>query len=195
MPRTRLRAALLVVVAAALAGIGWQVSRTVGSRRARTLADLGSDFLPTVAQHIRSFRRVKVEKGRTLWEITARDAQYFDKQNEIVVREPQMTFYLADGQRRAHVSGSEGRLVLAGRELRSLTLRGDVTVKLDDLEVQTGEATYDRARDLITSPGPVRLRGRTLDVSGRGMEVDVTPQHVRLLDEVRTVLRSDAATS
>ena len=151
MPRTRLRAALLVVVAAALAGIGWEVSRTVGSRHARTLADLGSDFLPTVAQHIRSFRRVKVEKGRTLWEITARDAQYFDKQDEIVVREPQMTFYLADGQRRAHVSGSEGRLVLAGRELRSLTLRGDVTVKLDDLEVQTGEATYDRARDLITS--------------------------------------------
>ena len=106
-----------------------------------------------------------------------------------------MTFYLADGQRRAHVSGLEGRLVLAGRELRSLTLRGDVTVKLDDLEVQTGEATYDRARDLITSPGPVRLRGRTLDVSGRGMEVDVTPQHVRLLEEVRTILRSNASSS
>jgi len=164
-------------------------------RAIRTLADLGSDFLPTVAQHIRSFRRVKVERGRTLWEITARDAQYFDKQDEIVVREPQMTFYLADGQRRARVSGLEGRLVLAGHELRSLTLRGDVTVKLDDLEVQTGEATYDRARDLITSPGPVRLHGRTLDVSGRGMEVDVTPQHVRLLDEVRTVLRSNAASS
>src|SRR5437867_7248372 len=75
MRRTRLRAGLLVVVAAALAGIGYEVSRTVGAHRARTLADLGSDFLPTVAQHIRSFRRIKVEKGRTLWEITARDAQ------------------------------------------------------------------------------------------------------------------------
>jgi len=195
MPRTRLRAAMLVVVAAALAGIGWEVSRTVGSRRARTLADLGSDFLPTVAQHIRSFRRVKVEKGRTVWEITARDAQYFDKQDEIVVREPQITFYLADGVRRAHISGAEGRLALAGRELRSLTLRGSVTVRLDDLQIETGEATYDRARDLITSPGEVTMHGRTLHVSGRGMEVQVTPQHVRLLDDVHTTLRSDAAPS
>jgi len=195
MRRTRLRAGLLVVVAAALGGIGYEVSRTVGAHRARTLADLGSDFLPTVAQHIRSFRRIKVEKGRTLWEITARDAQYFDKQDEIVVREPQITFYLADGVRRAHVSGAEGRLVLAGRELKTFTLRGGVTVRLDDLEVETGEATYDRARDLITSPGPVRMRGRTLDVSGRGMEVQVTPQHVRLLEDVHTTVRSDAAPS
>src|SRR5437773_12361272 len=118
MRRTRLRAGLLVVVAAALAGIGYEVSRTVGAHRARTLADVGSDFLPTVAQHIRSFRRVKVEKGRTLWEITARDAQYFDKQNEIVVREPQMTVYLADGQRRPHVTGSRCVAGAAGRELR-----------------------------------------------------------------------------
>jgi LPS export ABC transporter protein LptC len=195
MRRTRLRAGLLVVVAAALGGIGYEVSRTVGAHRARTLADLGSDFLPTVAQHIRSFRRIKVEKGRTLWEITARDAQYFDKQDEIIVREPQITFYLADGVRRAHVSGAEGRLVLAGRELKTFTLRGGVTVRLDDLEVETGEATYDRARDLITSPGPVRMRGRTLDVSGRGMEVQVTPQHVRLLEDVHTTVRSDAAPS
>src|SRR2546427_11879688 len=146
MRRTRLRAGLLAVVAAALVGLGYEGSRPVGARRARTLAALGSDFLPAVAQHIRSFRRTKVEKGRTLWEITARDAQYFDKQDEIVVREPQITFYLADGERRAHVSGAEGRLGLAGRELRTLTLRGGVTVRLDDLALGTGEAAYARAR-------------------------------------------------
>ena len=112
-----------------------------------------------------------------------------------MVREPQMTLYLADGERRAHVSGAEGRLVLVGRELRALTLRGGVTVRLDDLELETGEATYDRARDLITSPGPVRMHGRTLDVSGRGMEIDVAPQHVRLLEDVHTTVRSDAAPS
>src|SRR5437016_5810265 len=118
MRRTRLRAGLLVVVAAALAGIGYEVSRTVGARRARTLADLGSDFLPTVAQHIRSFRRIKVEKGRTLWEITARDAHYYDKQDEIVVREPQMTLDLADSERRAHVSGTERRGIFCRRSPR-----------------------------------------------------------------------------
>ena len=39
------------------------------------------------------------------------------------------------------------------------------------------------------------MRGRTLDVSGRGMEVQVAPQHVRLLEDVHTTLRSNAAPS
>ena len=44
------------------------------------------ELLPQVAQHIRNFRRVKVKDGRTIWEITAADAQYFEHQREIVVQ-------------------------------------------------------------------------------------------------------------
>ena len=50
MRRTRLRAALLVVVSAALAGIGYLVSRNMIARRVRGLEALGKDFLPEVAQ-------------------------------------------------------------------------------------------------------------------------------------------------
>jgi LPS export ABC transporter protein LptC len=195
MRRTRLRAALLIVVAAALGGIAYLTSRSVTARQALALKELGKDLLPQVAQRIQNFRRVKVENGRTRWEITAKDAQYFEHEGLIVVLEPRMTFFLDEGQREAHVSGAEGRIALDGREVRSLTLRGAVAVRLDDLELETEEATYDRARDLITSPALVTIRGRTLQLSGRGMEVEVGPQHVRLLDDVHTTLRTDAARS
>ena len=56
-------------------------------------------------------------------------------------------------------------------------------------------ATYERERDLITAPGPVVIKGRDLDVHAQGMEVDVTPQRIRLLDAVHTVLRSHAEKS
>lgn len=191
MRRSRLRAALLVVVAAALAGIGWQVSRSVSSRRTHTLADLG-DFLPQAAQRIQNFRRAKVEKGRTVWEITADDAQYFEDESAIVVVQPMLRVFLREDGRAVTVRGAEGRLTLDGRELAAVTLRGGVTVQLDDLELQTAEATYDHARDLITSPGEVTVHGRTVDLRGRGMEVSVGPQQVRLLGDVHTVLRSDA---
>ena len=190
MQRTRLRAALLVVVAAALVGIGYQVSRSIRMLQPHTLSELGADFLPDVAQHIRSFRRVKVENGRPVWEITAEDAQLFDGTGEIVVREPRMTFHLKDGNRRAQVAGTEGRLTLDGRDLKRITLRGQVVVKIDDLEMHTDEATYDRARDLISAPGAVTVRGNTLDVKGLGMEVRVAPQQIRLLEDVHTVMRA-----
>jgi len=197
MRRTRLRAALLIVVGAALAGIGYLVSRNVLARRVSTVAELGRDFLPQVAQRIQNFHRVKMERGRMAWEITAKDARYFSQENQIVVVHPQMTFFLKEDGRTAHVTGTEGRITLEGQghDVRMLTLRGAVVVQLDDLELQTDEATYERERDLITAPGVVTVRGRTLDVRGRGMEVDVGPQHVRLLDDVHTVVHRNAAPS
>src|SRR5713101_3332301 len=139
MRRTRLRTALLIVVGAALGGIGYLVSRNVVAHRAHPLEELGRDFLPQVAQRIQNFRRVKVEHGRMMWEITATDAQFFEKENQIVVLEPRVTFYLKDEGRQAHLRGSEGRITLEGREMRVLTLRGSVVVQLDDMELQTEE--------------------------------------------------------
>ena len=195
MRRTRLRAALLLVVAAALGEIGYLVSRNVAARRTDPLRALGQDLLPQVAQRIQNFRRVKTKNGRTVWEITAKEAQYFESAHQIVVREPHVTLYLDEGARQVHIAGAEGRVRLDGQELQGLTLRGAVAVQLDDLVLETDEATYDREHDLLTAPGPVTVRGRTLDVSGRGMEVDVGPQRVRLREAVRTVVHSDAAAS
>jgi LPS export ABC transporter protein LptC len=185
---------LLLVVVGAAGGIGYLVSRSVVARRIDPLRELGEDFLPQVAQRIQNFRRVKVEKGRTVWQITAKDAQFFEQTGEIVVRDPEMIFYLADG-REVHIAGAEGRLVLDGRELQTLTLRGNVAVRLDDLEMRTEVATYDHGKDLITSPAPVTVRGRTLEVRGTGMEVEVGPQHMRLLSDVHTVVRANATPS
>jgi LPS export ABC transporter protein LptC len=194
MRRTRLRAAMLAIVAAALAGIGYQVARSMQGRRPATLRDLGADFLPEAAQRIRNFHRVKTEHGRTVWEITAEDARLFEQSGEVVVREPRMTFHLQDGERQARIAGAEGRLLLdGGRELRRITLRGKVVLQIDDIEVTTEEATYDRAHDRITAPGDVTVHGAAIAVRGRGMEVDVAPQLVRLLEDVETVLRSHAA--
>jgi len=186
--------ALLAVVAAALGGIGLATWQNVRARQPRTVADLGADFLPDVAQHIRSFRRVKLKDGKAVWEVKAEDAQYFDD-GQIVVRKPQVTFYLDEGRRRAELVGAEGRLTLDGKELAAVTLEGEVVLTIDDLEFRTDVAHYDHGADRIAAPGIVTIHGKTLDVRGHGLEVDVTPRRVRLLGDVHTVLRSDAATS
>ncbi len=195
MRRKRVRTALLIVVSAALGGIGYLVSRNVVAHRAHPLEELGRDFLPQVAQRIQNFRRVKVEHGRMMWEITARDAQFFEQENQIVVLEPRVTFFMKEEGRTAHLKGAEGRITLDGHEMRAITLRGGVAVQLDDLELKTEEATYDRAHDLITSPGDVTIHGRRLDVRGRGMEIQVGPQHVRLLGDVHTTVHGNAQPS
>jgi len=194
MRRSRLRAGLLVVVAMALTGIGYRVWRNVAERTPRSLGELGVELIPEVAQHMQNFHRIKVKNGHMEWEIKADDAQYYQKQNEIVVRVPEVTIYTEEGVQRAWLTGKEAHLGLLddGKEVGSMELRGDVVLWLDDLELRTDTATYDRDRDLITAPGAVTITGRTMNVNASGMEVDVTPQHIRLLENVHTLLKPNA---
>jgi len=195
MERSRLRAALLTVVAAAFAGIGFATWQNLAVRNAVTPGGLAREILPDVAQHIRDFRRVKMKDGKAVWEVKADDAQYFEDAHQIVVQKPRIVFFSETGARRAELAGAEGRLTLDGKELAGVTLTGDVVLMLEDLEVRTDSATYDHAGDRIQALGLVTIRGKTLDVRGQGLEVDVTPRRVRLLDDVHTVLRNDAAAS
>jgi len=194
MRRSRLRAGLLVVVAMALTGIGYRVWRNVAERAPRSLGELGVELIPEVAQHMQNFHRIKVKNGHTEWDIKADDAQYYEKQSEIVVRLPEVTIYTEEGQMQAWLTGKEAHLGLVdeGREVGSMELRGDVILWLGDLELRTDTATYDRDRDLITAPGAVTITGRTMNVNASGMEVDVTPQHIRLLENVHTLLKPNA---
>jgi len=194
MQRRGLRTTMLVVVAAALAGIGYQVLTSVRATRGRPARTFEVD-VPAAAQHIRDFRRVKTKNGKPVWEVKAAEARYFDDQDAIVVRAPEVVFFFDEGTKRAALSGAEGRLELTGQELDRVTVSGGVRLLLDDLEFHAAEASYDRAKDLIAAPGPVTITGRTLDVRADGMEVLVTPQRVHLLSQVRTVLRLDAKDS
>src|SRR5438093_7370033 len=117
MRRTRLRTTLLLVVLAAVGGIGILVSRSIKARRTNPHSELGQDFLPQVAQRIQNFRRIKLKKGKAVWQMTAKDAQFYEKRNEIIVREPEMTFFLEGGNRKTFISGREGHLTVEGRDL------------------------------------------------------------------------------
>lgn len=184
--------ALLAVVAAALIGIALATWQNVRGRHPRTIASLGADFVPDVAQHIQNFRRIKLKNGKAVWEVQADDAQYHEGDGALVVQNPHVTFYMDDGKRRAELTGEEGRLKLDGKELSAVTITGEVVLLLDDLEIRTDTAHYDHEEDRIKAPGVVTIHSKTLDVRGLGMEVEVTPQVMRLLGEVHTVLRNDA---
>ncbi len=189
MRRRRARAALLVALAVALAGLGWRFWQRLVAQPQRALEALGSELLPHVAQHLRNFRRVKVKNGRMVWEVTAREAQYLEADREIVVEGPQLTLWLEDGQRALRLGGARGRLQLDGRELRAASLEGDVRLVFDDFELRTARAVYDRSADRILVPGAVTVKGRDLDLRAQSLEVEVTPQVLRFTGEVHTVVQ------
>lgn len=181
--RQRARLTILAMVITLLGAVGFLVGRSLWQQHRRELTQRGLEFLPGVSQHIRDFHRVKVQDGRKVWEVLARDAQYFQEDNLVVVQEAAMDLYLRDG-RSVGLKGDEARIILDGRDVKRVELTGSIEVTGADYVVRTDRATYDHARDLISAPGAVEITGRALHLRGDRMEVHVDSERVTLFEHV-----------
>lgn len=188
MVKARVRIVVALLVVGLLGGIGILVGRVMWQQDKSALIALGAELVPEVAQRLQDFHRVHVRDGRKEWEIAATDAQYFEDEQRIVVRELTLRFYLEDG-RTVGVSGDEGMVSLDGRELRSVELRDGIEVTLPDYIVHTEYARYDRAANAIVAPGEVTISGRDVEARGKNMVVEIGTQRLRLSRDVHMTLR------
>jgi LPS export ABC transporter protein LptC len=190
--RKHLRLLLVGVVVLLLGGIAFLIGNSLRVQWKQEAVQSALDLIPNVAQRLQDFHRIKTQDGRTVWEVAAREAQYLEDEDRITVTEPMVKLYLKDG-RAVGLSGQQGVLLLSGRELREVDLTGGIEVQFTDYTVRTDRARYQRATDQISSPSPVEIEGRDLQLRGDRMEVDVSAQRLRLFRHVTMTLRPHPA--
>ncbi len=176
--------ALIVVLLSVGAGL---LARELWIRRQGELGRQALDLLPSVAQRIQDFHRVRIDDGRKMWEVSAREAQYFDEEEFVVVREPMVSVFLEDGRVIA-LRGNEGKVFLGGRDLERVELTGDIDVRLGEYLLQTEFVKYEVEGDLIVAPGRVQIAGDVFDILGGRMEVEVKSQRLTVSREVEMTL-------
>jgi LPS export ABC transporter protein LptC len=181
-----------LVLVLAVGAVGVQLVRSQWAQHLRSLRSRELDFLPQVAQRIQNFRRVKMEGDRQVWEVAAREAQYFEEDHQIVVDEPEVSFFVKDDQGTVSVKGKQGKILLDGREMDRVDLDGSIELRFRDYLVKTDKAFYQRADDTVVSPGAVVVTGDGLSLSGERMTVEMGSQRVRVEGKVRTVLERTA---
>jgi LPS export ABC transporter protein LptC len=186
--RRRVRVLLGLVMVVAVGAVGVQLVRSQWAQHLRSLRTRQLDFLPQVAQRIQNFRRVKMEGDRKVWEVAAREAQYFEEDRQIVVDEPEVSFFVKDDQGIVSVKGKQGKILLDGREMDRVDLEGGIELRFRDYLVRTDRAFYQRADDSVVSPGAVVVTGNGLSLTGDRMMVEMESQRVRFEGKVRTIL-------
>jgi len=185
--RTRLRWLVAALLVAVLAVGGWLLQRDVSARRRADETRKIVELLPNVAQRIQDFHRVKIDNGRKVWEVSAREAQYLESEQTVVVDAPLVEIFLADG-RSVSLRGTGGKVFLHERELQRVDLSGSIEVQLGDYALHTDTAHYEADRGVIVAPGDVRITGADFELVGQHMEVDVAAQQLVLSDRVQTTL-------
>jgi len=186
--RTRLRWLVVAVLVLVLAAGAWLLRGGFAARRrAEQTSQAIVDALPNVAQRIQDFHRVKIDNGRKVWEVTAREAQYLESEELVVVDQPVLQVFLRDG-RTVGLRGANGKIFLKERELQRVEFAGDIEVELGEYALHTDAAQYEAEGGVIIAPGAVRITGKDFEVLGQHMEVKVADQQMTLFASVQTTL-------
>jgi len=194
-PRQRARWGLGAALFVLLAGLGIQLARSQWQQHLRGLRSAQLDFLHEAAQRIQNFRRVKMEGDRKAWEVAAREAQYFEEEQQVAVQAPEVHFFLKNDQSVVSVRGDKGTLYLSGRDMDRAELEGAIEVHFKDYVVKTDRAVYERASDTVVSPTAVTITGNGLSINGGHMTVEMEAQRFYLEGNVQTVLKRGEAAS
>jgi LPS export ABC transporter protein LptC len=192
MRKTR-RLILLLAIVLSLGAVAYKVVDSVVASKAREIRKnplKALDYLPEAALRIKDFHRAKVENGRKIWELFGDEANYSKEQREAVIKQPRFYYYNKEGET-AETSGAEARLFLSDTDLEKLQLQGGVRVSYQDFVLNSEEAVYIPAKEVIVFPQKVTMVGDGLELEASSMEVALQDQTVRLERNVKTKLEPD----
>lgn len=195
MPTMRrfLRPVLITVVVTGLAAVFLGGGSKVDLDKVLDLP-ASSDRVPELMQRIRSFSRVVTRGGKRLLEVSAQEASYFRGDRAVVVVEPRLSFY-DQGEPVGSLAGAQGRLYLDGNEVESVEMSGEVRLSLEQFTLETERLTYERAREIIISPGPTTISSDEMTLAGTGMTFDLRAGTLRLDGDVRMRISHDPTTA
>jgi LPS export ABC transporter protein LptC len=187
------RLILLLAIFLSLGAVVYKVVDSIVMSKAREIREnplKALDYLPESALRIKDFHRSKVENGRKVWELFGDEANYSKEQREAIIKKPRFYYYDRDGKT-AETSGAEARVFLSDKDLEKLQLQGDVRVSYQDFVLNSDEAIYFPAKEVIVFPGKVTMVGDGLELEGSSMEVALQDQSVRLERNVKTKLEPE----
>lgn len=193
MRRARLKIALIVLVLSGLTGIGFLIGQTMIQQQRVAERTEATMLSPDIAQSIREFRRVKVEEGRTVWDLQADKADFLDE-GRVVVEVPRVSFFADDGQSVA-LSGKTGEVRLEGQEVGRIDLAGGIEVTVGQYRLQTPSASWVGRSNRVIATAGVDLRGGGVEITGERMVVDLGTRSVVFMNDVRTVLTRTESTA
>ena len=186
--RARLRLLVVAVILVVLGAGGVLLTRSFLSQRKADLSRRVLDLLPEVAQRIVDFRRLKVDDGRKVWEVSAREARYFDDEQLVSVEEPSVMIFLEDG-RILKLRGKQGKIFLGGQDLQRVEIDGDIGVEIGEYALRSDHASYEREQDVVVVPGRVSITGAGIEVHGENLRLEVKAQRLHLSQDVKMTWR------
>ena len=141
--------------------------------------------VPGALLHAHNFHWTQMKGSQSQWVLKARDATYSNDKTSLVLSEAQVSMPGKDGKP-IGLFAPVATLKLVGNHVVSAHLSGGVTVDYSDFVLTTADATFTPDEDRIQAPGPVKIEGEGLTVTGIGLTGHPKAETFQLLNQVST---------
>ena len=134
-----------------------------------------------------NFHWTQMRGNQSQWVLKARDARYSDDKTELILVKPQLDMRDKDGKLIELVANS-AKLLLDGNHVKQANLQGDLVVHYGDFSLFSEGAQFVPDSDELDVPGPVRIEGQDMTVTGIGLTGHPKAQTFQLLKQVHTTI-------
>ncbi len=135
---------------------------------------------------LKKIRFVEDKQGQKTWELEAESVNQYQEQNMLVLEDVKLTFYTKEG-RVIYLTGKQGKVY---QDSKDVDLTGDVVLTSSDgYQLKTHSASYRHSEKMVSTSDPVEIEGEQIQLTGKGMLVDVEAKTFKILSQVKTHLR------
>ncbi|MGH8011849.1 MAG: LPS export ABC transporter periplasmic protein LptC [Candidatus Binataceae bacterium] len=169
-----------VAVAAILIVTVWVVRhRSPGQTLQRA-----AGMMPGALLHAHNFHWTQMKGGQRQWVLTARDANYAAGKTSMVLKDARLS--LLQNGKQTQLTAPEVDLKMNGNHVTRADLHGGITVNYGSYVLTTPDATFLPDRDQLSAPGPVKIVGDGMTVTGIGLSGNPRTENFNLLAQVNT---------
>lgn len=126
-----------------------------------------------------------IRGDRREWELTADSATQLKDRAVMVLKNVKLTYYTEQGLSYT-LNGRQGSY---SAEMGDITVEGGVTVLSQGYTMLTDSLTYSPKLRTVSTKASVRLSSPRMDVTGVGMIIETDTENIRVLKDVRAVLK------
>lgn len=179
-----------VLLSIVLIAVGIVVVVYMGYRRLSEAPEILLSTLQDGADmSIGKIHQTATRDGKREWSLEAASAHYIEDQNQVILNELSVTFYLDDGDE-VYLTAQQGVLNTGSNDIE---VSGNVIIKKDTYQLTTDKLNYENKQRIIFTRGPVLLTGEDARVSANSASLDLNTKTIRLKGNVESTLSENSA--
>ena len=176
---------LILLLLLALTVALWPVGK-----RSDSLTDLVEKLPPGVDLGMENVHYSQNESGRKSWELDAGRDDYQRDTKELALNRVRFVYYLENARGQLNVNAGQGVLNQSRQQLQLTD--GVIMLAAAGEKFQTQSLHYDLEKKQAHTDDLVQIENSQMKLTGKGMQLDIKQEHLRLFADVHAIFYSSA---